>query len=497
MSLLNEMLRDLHQRQALPVGVPGGMMADVATVDEGDAGHRRRLPWQWLVLAVLAVAAAAAGYTAAPHLTGRPPPAVVEMATGTKARPTFPSQPHDRSPQGNGHTRTGLSGAPVSLRMGASLKTLSEPRQRASRGSRSRPVHDGQEAAPVQVAGARLVQSAHEAVVVLDLERAVEFRVFALDSPPRLVLDIPQATGWVPTRGTIEGHGPVQRVRSVSYGDDFRLVLDLAEPVSIRRSVLEENGNRGHRLILELIPVEPEPVVTRDDAESESDSVAPVSEQSHQSTRARVEGRAAGTMTKTAVHVDRREVAESQYRKAAQLLSAGRRARGEALLREALTTDPTHEKARELLGARLLSQHRYGEAARTLLEGLNLRPADVRLHSLYARLLVERGEPEQAIAVLKRVSPPLADEPEYHAFQAALLHKTGRHDQAAELYRELVQLRPRAGVWWMGLAMALEAGGESGQALAAYAKASDQSDMPATLLRFVKERIQHLQGQPS
>ena len=195
--------------------------------------------------------------------------------------------------------------------------------------------------------------------------------------------------------------------------------------------------------------------------------------------------------------MERHDLAESHYRKATQLLSAGRGARGEARLREALTTDPTHGKAREMLASHLLSQHRYGEADGVLLEGLTLRPDNIRLHSLYARLLVERGKPQQAIAVLRRISPSVADEPEYHAFQAALLHKTGRHGQAAERYRALLRLRPKAGVWWMGLAMALEAGGESASALEAYAKAGSQPDMSPTLLRFVKERVHRLQNQAS
>ncbi len=498
MSLLNEMLQDLHRREAQPAGVDAGVMAGVATVDENDTPYWPRFSWQWFVLAVFAVASAAAGYAAAPHLTGSPPAVWMKAAAGTKTGLPVPSQPATRAAQSAGHPSTGLFGTPVSLRMGSSLETLAAPRKQALQDLPSRVVLDRQRTAPasVRIIAARLLQSANEVVMILELERAAEFRVFALGSPPRLVLDVLQATGSVPTRGIIEGHGPVQRVRSVSYGEDFRLVLDLVEPVSIRRSALEEDGGGSHRLILELVPVEFEPVVTRDQAERGSDSSL-ASEQAREPIAEPPEARVAGTMSKTAVHMDRHEVAESHYRKATQLLSAGRGARGEAQLREALTTDPTHAKAREMLAARLLSQHRYDQAGGVLLEGLNLRPADIRLNSLYARLLVERGESEQAVAVLRRISPPVADEPEYHAFQAALLHRTGQHGQAAERYRELLQLRPKAGVWWMGLGMALEAGGESAPALEAYAKAGSQPDMSPTLLRFVKGRIQHLQGQAS
>ncbi len=132
-----------------------------------------------------------------------------------------------------------------------------------------------------------------------------------------------------------------------------------------------------------------------------------------------------------------------------------------------------------------------------LLEGLRLQPGNSRLNNLYARVLAERGEPRDALAVLSNLSPPLAEDPDYHAFRAALLHKTGQYSKAAELYRRLLVVRPKAGVWWMGLAIALESSGDTEQALQAYRKAAGQVDMTVTLNRFVKDRIQQIESQRS
>ncbi len=491
MSLLNDMLRDLHQRQALPAGVPSGVTAGVNPLQERDGMQLPRLSGRWLAVPLLAAAAAAAGYGAAPHLVGKPRIAA-EAAPATVSQ--APVAPVAESSSSAGRPGQRLAAAPLSLRMGASLATAAAPGEPLPAPSAATDLRSGVPAR-AHIVAARVRQSAQDITFVLELDRAVEFRVFALDTPPRLVLDVMRASGSIPTGGMIAGTGPVEKVRAVSRGDDARLVLDLRKPLSIRRSALEHNGASGHRLVLELASGEPPRAVPANGAATEAAVAAP--EAPSRAKPAPSAKRVAGNMAKKAVKLDRHEVAESQYRKAAQLLGAGRGAGGEARLRSALAADPSHRRARELLGSQLLARRRFDEAEQVLRDGLALRPTDLRLHSLYARLLVERGEPEQAIELLQRLQPPPADAPDYHAFQAALLQKTGRYHEAARVYRSLVQLRPGAGVWWMGLAMALEADGKSSAALEAYGRAADGADMSGALVRFVKRRMRHLREQLS
>ncbi len=496
MSLLNEMLRDLHQRQALPAGAPGGVMAGVVTPHERDTVRPSRISRQWLVFPVFAVAAAAAGYAAAPHLSGDGTERVALIPALTEIALPTSSVAVAETPEGMGQPAATSVKPKVSLRMGTSLVTQS------ARQAPVLPVSAARDRQPVvtlpnRVLGGRLSQTAREASVILDLDRPAEFRVFSLTSPPRLVLDILEATGSIATGDMIEGHGPVKRVRAMSHADGYRLVLDLVGPVSIRRSALQGSSEQGHLLTVELTPAEPEVVVSGADADFGRERRSPILQKPAELVADRADKPASGSMAKTVARVDRHELAESRYRMATQLLNAGRGAAGEAQLRAALSADPTHGKAREALAARLLSQRQYGEADDALREGLMLRPADVRLHMLNARLLMERGEPDQAIAALQRLSPKLTEEPEFHALRAALLHKTRRHEEAAQLYRALVDLRPEAGVWWMGLAMALEANDEPEPALKAYDRAADQPDMSANLVRFIEERIRQLQEQAS
>jgi Flp pilus assembly protein TadD len=77
---------------------------------------------------------------------------------------------------------------------------------------------------------------------------------------------------------------------------------------------------------------------------------------------------------------------------------------------------------------------------------------------------------------------------------AVLLQKAGRHAEAAEVYGALVQLRPLAEVWWMGLGISLEASGQSQEAVKAYRQAADKPDMTPALDRFVSSRLEALKA---
>ena len=52
-----------------------------------------------------------------------------------------------------------------------------------------------------------------------------------------------------------------------------------------------------------------------------------------------------------------------------------------------------------------------------------------------------------------------------------------------------MEVRPDSGVWWMGLAISLEAMGDDGVAIVAYRKALNGHAMTADLQRYASERI--------
>ena len=96
------------------------------------------------------------------------------------------------------------------------------------------------------VSDARLAGDAKRTRFVLDLDKTIEFRAFALDDPYRIVIDIPQVNFRLPPGSGTNGRGLVKAFR---YGmvmpGGSRLVFDLTGPAKIAKQVepLRNTGN--------------------------------------------------------------------------------------------------------------------------------------------------------------------------------------------------------------------------------------------------------------
>lgn len=89
---------------------------------------------------------------------------------------------------------------------------------------------------------------------ILDLDRKIDLRAFALANPNRIVVDIPQVTFQLP-----EGVGEASRglVKAFRYGlvmpGGSRIVMDLKRPAKIEKAyVLEAENGQPPKLIVEL-----------------------------------------------------------------------------------------------------------------------------------------------------------------------------------------------------------------------------------------------------
>ena len=88
--------------------------------------------------------------------------------------------------------------------------------------------------------------------LVFDLSSSVKHKVFMLDNPRRLVLDIEDAKLAVDVAGLGLNKGPIDQVRTGARGDGIRLVLDLNTEVTPKSFQLAPNDQYGHRLVLDL-----------------------------------------------------------------------------------------------------------------------------------------------------------------------------------------------------------------------------------------------------
>ncbi len=187
------------------------------------------------------------------------------------------------------------------------------------------------------------------------------------------------------------------------------------------------------------------------------------------------------------------ERAETEFRKATGLLNQGRVAESIDGYKFALQQDPRHGAARQALVGLLLENRRIDEAQQFLQEGLTLNPDRSNYAMLLARIQVERGDLQGAHRLLSQHAASAANNADYHAFDAALLQRLGRHKEAVAGYQTALRLAPRAGVWWMGMGISLQADNHSAEALDAFTRAKSAGGLSPDLLSFVDQRMKQLQ----
>jgi N-acetylmuramoyl-L-alanine amidase len=105
---------------------------------------------------------------------------------------------------------------------------------------------------------ARLAGDAKLTRFVLDLDKTIQFRAFALDDPYRVVIDIPQVNFRLPAGSGTNGRGLVKAFR---YGmvmpGGSRMVFDLTGPARIASAtILDAANDQPPRLVLELEEVD-------------------------------------------------------------------------------------------------------------------------------------------------------------------------------------------------------------------------------------------------
>lgn len=162
------------------------------------------------------------------------------------------------------------------------------------------------------------------------------------------------------------------------------------------------------------------------------------------------------------------------FNKAIHLINSGQMSEAVGICRDALQRDPRNVNMTALLGAVLLKSREFEDAEKYLRRAIELAPTFAKPHEDLGFLLVERGRPDEAVDVLRTATrlDPKAEMAHFSlgralsvtgkgdeadaAFEASFElnperkkmalaaehHKSGRHDEAARLYRELLREHP-------------------------------------------------------
>lgn len=272
----------------------------------------------------------------------------------------------------------------------------------------------------------------------------------------------------------------------------FRLSLELSSPPADSLPRRDAGAGTGE-------PLSSARVIGRMGAESASDaapanaSAQPRREAGRRTAPAAAEPGLLPEIRKQVRDPTQRELAEDEYRKAVAWLNQGRLAEAEAGFREALSLYPENPQARQGLVGLLFQGRKLEEAERVLEEGVKLSPAQSGFSMTLARLQAERGDNARAIATLRAGLEHAQGNAEFSAFLAALLQRQGRHEEAIEQFQAALRQRPGAGVWWLGLAISLQAANQAAAAQDAYRRAHATGNLQPDLAAFAEQRLKQLQ----
>ncbi len=107
--------------------------------------------------------------------------------------------------------------------------------------------------------------------IVFDLGGSVKYKLFTLENPHRVVVDIRNAYGKKGQYQNIQGKGLITAVRTgVRNGKDIRVVLDVKGAIKHESFTLAPNAQYGHRLVVDISPTgkqvvadDPEPQIAQ------------------------------------------------------------------------------------------------------------------------------------------------------------------------------------------------------------------------------------------
>lgn len=118
-------------------------------------------------------------------------------------------------------------------------------------------------AAAHEVEGLRLWSGPESTRVVLDLSSPTAHRIFSLDNPFRVVIDLSDTT-LARTAGPPAGRGFVTGIRTGTQPRGrLRVVLDVSQRLDTQSFLLKPNERYGHRLVIDLTAARAAPVVKR------------------------------------------------------------------------------------------------------------------------------------------------------------------------------------------------------------------------------------------
>jgi tetratricopeptide (TPR) repeat protein len=322
-------------------------------------------------------------------------------------------------------------------------------------------------------------------IIKLVMPEKAEYLVYTLDTPDRTVLEIANAkyTGKLPDISKMLDVSGVSK--KLENDGTFRFIAETENEMFIESTNMDKNRD-SYTLQITLLPQ------SKEVASETHDHIPPITvSDSAINDATQPESGIVKTKMKRASVPD----ADRLYFEGYRLYREGQVAKSIDKLMAAVKLDTDHVAARSILATSLIEQGQRDLAYSILREGLIERPKQKQWARLLAQGLLDEGELSAAKEVLSASIPAVTDDPDYHALYAAILQRMEQHKDAAMTYRNVLKFNPENGIWWMGLAISLEAMSRIDDALFAYKNALNSLSLTLDTRKYINQRIQIISQQ--
>lgn len=481
MSLINKLLTDLEERHNQLNGEDEVVLDGLSSVPATSSDRRLPIPLNFIIVSFFLAASTAVAYGVIREKPKQAKVVTVAAAAGNDIQPSArgESVSSDRGP----HTDAAdgqLPGAEINAPRLDPLISYPADGEPASAAAGVSPAETTESALVIRDVS---FAEDHETLFLnLSLSGKAYYRAYTLEDPNRIVLEIDNA-GY---SAAIPEFKHISQIKSIRIGDRhsevLKLVIDTKSPMSIEKTGLEDNkGGYTLSMILHPSSTVAEAVDRKRMPAALPEQVSPAKEEYFGQMNVRRSNSAESV-----------GVSERLYQEAIALYRQGDVQKGNVRLFDLLARDPLHVNARLLLAGKLLEQNDAYGAEKVLRAGLDIKAEVPEWAKLYAHILTQLNRKAEAVAVLKAALPAVKQDADYYALLAALLQQESLHEEAVALYKKVLKMDSSNGVWWMGLAISLDALNRTGEALHAYGESLKGRGMTQDLHQYVNEQIARL-----
>lgn len=328
--------------------------------------------------------------------------------------------------------------------------------------------------------------------IIFELSSIPQYQVVQYINPNRLVIDL--VNTYLTKNVSLPKQKPEILVglrTAVRNKQDVRLVFDLNDSVTQKNFTLKANKEHGPRLVVDF---------------SVSASVAaPVTTPVTGLMIGKVQtvdipskvlpdtvSKFTKPITPPGKTTNAIQQSDNKYRQSVTLLRQGRMIEAQNMLRQSLAENSYNLKARQALVGLLVDSGYSEEASQWLKDGLALSPEQSSFSMALARIQIELGDSKSARNTLESGLLSAGEEANYHAFYAALLQRDGQHDTAIQHYLTALRTNPAMPTWLIGIGISLQTQGNFPDATAAYQRARDTGQLTPQLTQFVEARLKQI-----